>query len=99
MASSSDSSTDPDAPASPFADEPRPPSERVSRRHRRHRQRRRDDRLVAGTALVAAVVGGMAPSSPTGLGVADVAWCAALAGATTWAGSRARRWTWLWAAG
>ncbi len=85
--------------ASPFDAEAPPLTPKASRRHRRRARRARDQRLVVGIALVGAILAGMFPASPTGLGVADVLWCAALVGATSWAASRSRRWAWLWSSG
>ncbi len=50
-------------------------------------------------AAVAAVVAGYSAAAPTGFGPADALWCGGLAAAATWAGSRSRRWAWLWSAG
>jgi hypothetical protein len=84
---------------SPFSDAAHPPTPRASRRHAKRRRQRRDQQLVAAVAVVAALLAGATASAPTGFAVADAAWCAALAAGSTWAGSRSRRWAWLWSAG
>ncbi len=50
-------------------------------------------------AAVAALLAGWWSVAPTGFGPADALWCAALAASTVWAGSRSRRWAWIWSAG
>ena len=42
---------------------------------------------------------GLAPAHPTGVGFADVIWCAAFGALVTVAASRSRRWPWFWLAG
>ena len=85
--------------ASPFSAEARPSGARTSRRRARQLRKRRDHVVVAVLAGAAAQLALVAPGAPTGLRVADSLWCAALAAGTVWAGSRSRRWAWLWSAG
>jgi hypothetical protein len=84
---------------SPFGADTAPLGPRASRRKARRARKRRDNRVVFGVAVAAAVLGGLSAAAPTGLRAADVVWCAALAAGAVWAGSRSRRWAWLWSAG
>jgi hypothetical protein len=85
--------------ASPFSAAPPPPTPKVSRRHARRLRQRRDHLVVGAVAALAALLALLTHSAPTGMGVADGLWCAALAAAAVWATSRSRRWAWLWSAG
>ena len=84
--------------ATPFSDTA-PVSPSISRRHARRMRRVRDQRVVLAIVAVSALLAAMAPAAPTGTRLFDALWCAALGGAASWAGSRSRRWAWLWCAG
>ncbi len=62
-------------------------------------RRVRDQRVVLAIVAVTAVLAALAPAAPTGTRLFDAAWCAALGGAASWAGSRSRRWAWIWCSG
>jgi hypothetical protein len=86
--------------ASPFSSTaPPPPSPRASRRRQRRERRVRDQRIVIGVIVASAVMAALAPAHPTDLALVDAAWCALLGGAVAWAGSRSRRWAWIWYSG
>jgi hypothetical protein len=74
-------------------------SDRVRRHHARRRRRERDQRIVLAVIGISAALAALAPAAPTGTRLFDALWCAALGGAASWAGSRSRRWAWLWSAG
>jgi Protein of unknown function (DUF4012) len=76
-----------------------PVSPSVSRRHARRMRRVRDQRVVLAIVAASALLAAMAPAAPTGTRLFDALWCAALGGAASWAGSRSRRWAWLWCSG
>jgi hypothetical protein len=84
--------------ATPFSDTA-PVSSSVHRRHTRRLRRVRDQRLVLAIVAASAVLAALAPAAPTGTRLFDALWCAALGGAASWAGSRSRRWAWLWCSG
>jgi hypothetical protein len=82
----------------PFSDTA-PPSDRVRRHHARRQRRARDQRIVLAVIAISAVLAALAPAAPTGTRLFDALWCGALGGVASWAGSRSRRWAWLWSAG
>ena len=84
--------------ATPFS-RTAPVSPSVSRRHKRQLRRVRDQRVVLAIVAVSAAFAALAPAAPTSTRLVDALWCAALGGAASWAGSRSRRWAWLWSAG
>lgn len=74
-----------------------------------HRRRRTGDRISAPSTrrdkrdalwlvAIAALGGGLSGVAPSGLPAADVVLAAGFAAGITLAASRARRWTWIWAA-
>jgi hypothetical protein len=86
--------------ASPFSSTaPPPPSPRTVRRQRRRQRRQRDQRVVAVVVVASAVLAALSTAQPTGTAWADALWCAALGAGVAWAGSRSRRWAWLWCSG
>src|SRR4029453_18547810 len=80
-----------------FPPEPTP----VGRRPPSQRPRTKaPDRLAIAAVAAAAALGAVfAPGGPAGWSGADAVFRAAFAGLLTFAGSRARRSTWLWASG
>lgn len=67
--------------------------------HARQLLMRRSRRHVLVVVGVSAALGLLGPASPTGNFVLDAVYRAVLAGAVALAASRARRWTWIVAAG